>query len=134
MYLLVRPEPRDFQPPKGAVASPAEPKQLAGHYYKGDGMAYSDLALNPDMTYTLELWGEFGSDGRSTGTWSLSNSKVAFAPTEQTGALARPRKELNVLLFQQHWILLPEGKDAQQSYEKLGVSHFTCFQNTNFIF
>ena len=130
IYALVRPEPRGFPPLKGTVASPADPKLLAGHYYEGDGTAHRELDLNPNMTYTMELWGCFGSDARSTGTWSLTNSKVVFAPAEQTGVLARPRKELSVLLFRNHWVLLSD----EEHYQKFGVSRFSCFQNTNFIY
>ena len=134
IYALVRPVPRGFQALKGTVSNPADPKMLAGHYYKGDGLAHCDLDLNADMTYTMEQQGEFGSDGRSQGTWSLKNSKVVFTPAEQTGVLDRPRVELGVLLFRRHWVLLPHGGPAQKHYQKFGVSHFSCFQNTNFLF
>jgi hypothetical protein len=127
-------EPQEFTPAKGTLAIPADAKVLAGHYYKGDGIVSCDLDLNPDMTYTMELWGCGGSDGRSSGRWSLTNSKVVFAPAEQSGVFAGPRQEMNVLRFRQHWVLLSDAKSAQESYREWGVSRYSCFQNTNFIY
>ncbi len=134
LYALVRPEPRGFRPPKGTVAGPLDANELAGHYYKGDGTAYCDLDLNRDMSYRIEQMGCFGSDGLSVGEWTLTNSRVVFRPTKQSGVLDRSRAELSVLRFKQHWVLLPDSASAQQNYQKWGVSRFSCFQNTNFIF
>ena len=144
VYYTFRPEPviaqthsetGGYKPQKGAAELPVDSNSLIGGYYRGDGTGYNVyLTLSSNNQYTAEWHGCLGNYGEAAGDWKLSGGVVAFEPSKETDMMRGHLKALEVLKFQNHWILLSTNKNDREFYDKWGVSTYSCFQNTNFIF
>ena len=124
-----------YKPQKGVAERPADAKVLAGRYYCGDGTGYNvHLTLTPGGAYTAEWHGCLGTYGEAAGDWKLTDRLVVFTPSKETDMMRGHLRGLEVLKFQGRWILLATNQSDRETYDKWGVSTYSCFQNINSIF
>jgi hypothetical protein len=122
------------KPRRGVVERPADPKMLAGSYYQGDGLGFNIvLTLNPSNTYTERWYGCLGTYAEASGSWTLADTRIVFTPSMETGAIHSRLKSLDVLRFQDQWILVSTDKNDRELYDSEGITRLSCFQDTGSI-
>ena len=112
---------------EGEPAAPPDAKAVAGSYYRGDGLGYNVmLTLKSNGTYSAEWHGCLGKYGDASGGWKLSDKRIILTPKKERDMMKGHLNTLDVLKYKGGWIFVrPDDRD---SYEKYGVSRFSCFQ------
>ena len=114
---------------KGTPEAPKSAKAVSGTYYRGDGLGYNvSLTLKENGKYTAEWHGCLGKYGEASGTWSLADKRITFAPAKEEDAMKGHLRSLDVLKFKGDWIFVPTEKRDREFYDKWGVSRSSCFQ------
>ena len=112
---------------KGTPAAPANAKDVAGSYYRGDGTGYNIyLTLKENGKYTAEWHGCLGKYGEASGQWTLADKRVVFKPAKEKDMMKGHLKSLDVLRYKGQWIFVPS--DDREFYDKYGVTRYACFQ------
>jgi len=128
-------ETGDYIPQHGIVERPSDAKVLAGRYQRGNGAgSHIYLTLGADGRYTAEWADCFGTYREAAGVWKIGETHILFATSPGKETSRSHLSDLEVLKFNRHWILLSTNKSDRESYDKWGVSTYSCFQNTNIIF
>jgi hypothetical protein len=116
---------RDIE--KGTPQAPPNANAEAGSYYIGDGTGYNFyLTLKANGNYDAEWHGCLGKNGEAKGHWTLKDKQIIFKPSKEKGLMKGHLKALEILRYKGNWIFVPT--DERDSYEKGGVSRYSCFQ------
>lgn len=112
---------------KGTPEAPPNGNAIVGSYYRGDGTGYNIyLTLNKDGTYAAKWCGCLGKYGDAAGKWILKDRQIIFKPTEEKDMMVGHLKSLDIFKFKGEWIFVPSAE--RESYDKWGVSRYSCFQ------
>jgi len=110
-----------------SIPAKVETRQLAGEWYRGDGLGYNlTLTVGEDGRYRATWNGCVGEYGRAAGTWSQRNGHVSLSPTEETEMMVNHLRELTVVTYRGKLLLVPSGRDGNFFVEH-GPSDYSCF-------
>ncbi len=112
------------------AASPAPditPAQLAGCYYRGDGLRNNTtLHFIPSGDYTAARDGCLLEPGAARGKWKLSGAVITLEPTLETGSLKEGPRRLHIVrMTSGGFALVPDLDDPR--YRRNGPDRLSAF-------
>ena len=125
------------EPERQAKAETFTVEQLAGDYYRGNGLSLNvSVQLSDDGDYAASWDGCVLEIGAATGTWMVTGNVITLKPTRlsETAFGGNSRKNLLRKLTVHRGsdgvlVLLPELKDdhARSRFKKHGITRETAF-------